>query len=190
MSYSNSNSGDRWKTGSTRFPIDDDGPDRAGTSKKRKWIWFGTGLALLIVLAVVIPVVYTVVHKQQIRSGISSSSSSNPTSTSTSSGGTGTNTGTGTGTQTTTTFNPIDPLTGPDPSNLSPQSGTSGSTVTTYVNGTKATFTYTNNFGGSWAIDPLNPWNVSGQAQSWVPKITEEWVWGKDTIRGVNLGGW
>ncbi|ORX38968.1 glycoside hydrolase superfamily [Kockovaella imperatae] len=52
------------------------------------------------------------------------------------------------------------------------------------------TFIYTNPFNGSWAVDPANPYNVSGQAQSWTPKLTEEWVWGQDTIKGVNIGGW
>ncbi|GMK54507.1 hypothetical protein CspeluHIS016_0110930 [Cutaneotrichosporon spelunceum] len=66
-------------------------------------------------------------------------------------------------------------------------SGGSGSVVTSDLN---VTFTYVNEFGGTWAYDPVNPFNSSGRAQSWTPSLTEEWVWGKDIVRGVNLGGW
>lgn len=185
MSYSNLNTGTEWNPRSNRFPIGIDEQSGSVTKKKKKWVWIGIGISILVVLAVVIPVVYVVIHNQQKRTGSSSSPSSSTPSSKSPTSKPSVN-----GTQSITTFNPLDPLTGPDPSNLAPQSGTSGSTITTYVNGTKTSFTYINNFGGSWAIDPVNPWNVSGQAQSWVPKITEEWVWGKDTIRGVNLGGW
>jgi len=67
-------------------------------------------------------------------------------------------------------------------------SGTSGSVVKT-DNG--STFTYVNNFGGEWASDPTQPFGNGGKAQSWSPRIGgEEWVWGTDIARGVNLGGW
>ncbi|KAJ6583920.1 exo-beta-1,3-glucanase [Mycena vulgaris] len=39
------------------------------------------------------------------------------------------------------------------------------------------TFTYTNDFGGDWAADPKT-------------RRGEEWDWGTDVARGVNLGGW
>ncbi|KXN84327.1 putative glucan 1,3-beta-glucosidase D [Leucoagaricus sp. SymC.cos] len=53
------------------------------------------------------------------------------------------------------------------------------------------TFTYQNPFGGDWAADPKNPFGPGGKAQSWSKRIgTEEWVWGQDVARGVNLGGW
>lgn len=65
--------------------------------------------------------------------------------------------------------------------------GTSGSTIT-MENGT--TFTYTNEFGGDWVFDPKDPFKGGGKAQSWSPRIGEEWKFGEDIIRGVNLGGW
>ncbi|KAJ7506726.1 glycoside hydrolase family 5 protein [Mycena galericulata] len=69
-----------------------------------------------------------------------------------------------------------------------PTTGTSGSLIT-MDDGT--TFTYTNNFGGDWAEDPKNPFALGGKAQSWSKRIgSEEWVWGTDIARGVNLGGW
>ncbi|KAJ7740225.1 exo-beta-1,3-glucanase [Mycena maculata] len=69
-----------------------------------------------------------------------------------------------------------------------PTTGTSGSLIT-MDDGT--TFTYQNNFGGSWAEDPSSPFSLGGQAQSWSPRVgSEEWVWGTDVARGVNLGGW
>ncbi|KAJ3731452.1 glycoside hydrolase family 5 protein [Lentinula guzmanii] len=52
-------------------------------------------------------------------------------------------------------------------------------------------FTYTSNFGGDWAADPTQPFLSGGKAQSWSPRIgAEEWTWGEDVARGVNLGGW
>ncbi|KAF8157928.1 glycoside hydrolase family 5 protein [Crassisporium funariophilum] len=55
--------------------------------------------------------------------------------------------------------------------------------------GTK--FTYTNEFDGDWAEDPKNPFAPGGKAQSWSKRVgKEEWVWGTDIARGVNLGGW
>lgn len=53
--------------------------------------------------------------------------------------------------------------------------------------GTK--FTYQNNFGGDWAQDPKDPLGPGGKSQSWSKRVgTEEWVWGQDVARGVNLG--
>lgn len=50
-------------------------------------------------------------------------------------------------------------------------------------------FIYTNNFGGDWAADPKNPFALGGKAQSWSKRIgTEDWIWGTDIARGVNLG--
>lgn len=64
-------------------------------------------------------------------------------------------------------------------------SGTNGSVITT-EDGT--TFTYVNNFGGQWVSDPAAPFGKGGKAQSWSKSIGEEWAWGQDVIRGVNLG--
>jgi hypothetical protein len=76
--------------------------------------------------------------------------------------------------------------TGTSSSSSSLSSGTSGSSVT-QEDGT--TFTYTNNFGGDWAFDPQAPFGSGGKAQSWSKRIGgEQWVWGKDIVRGVNLG--
>jgi hypothetical protein len=51
------------------------------------------------------------------------------------------------------------------------------------------TFTYTNGFGGDWAWDPKDPFQQGGKAQSWSKRVgSEEWDWGTDVARGVNLG--
>jgi len=64
--------------------------------------------------------------------------------------------------------------------------GTDGSVVT-MQDGTK--FTYSNKFGGDWALNPKDPFAPGGKAQSWSPRIGKEtWTWGSDVIRGVNLG--
>ncbi|KAG7445616.1 glycoside hydrolase [Guyanagaster necrorhizus] len=65
-------------------------------------------------------------------------------------------------------------------------SGTTGSLIT-MSDGT--TFTYTNTFGGDWAEDPTSPFTSGGKAQNWSKRIgSEDWVWGEDVARGVNLG--
>ncbi|KAI0337316.1 glycoside hydrolase [Trametopsis cervina] len=65
--------------------------------------------------------------------------------------------------------------------------GGNGTLITT-EDGT--TFTYVNNFGGTWVDDPRDPFNSSARPQSYTPSLDEPWVWGQDLIRGVNLGGW
>lgn len=52
-------------------------------------------------------------------------------------------------------------------------------------------FTYLNNYGGEWAWDPQNPFGPGGRAQNWSKAIGvegEKWEWGRDIVRGVNLG--
>jgi hypothetical protein len=75
---------------------------------------------------------------------------------------------------------------GPDGNSADGTSGTSGSVIT-MEDGAK--FTYQNAFGGDWAFDPKNPFGSGGKAQTWSKRIgTEDWVWGQDIARGVNLG--
>lgn len=72
----------------------------------------------------------------------------------------------------------------------SPTGAVSGGNGTVIKMDNNQTFTYVNNFGGVWVDDPANPFNNSARAQSYTPSLDEEWVWGQDLIRGVNLGGW
>jgi len=88
------------------------------------------------------------------------------------------------------------------PSNSSPSSsggsgngGTTSSQVLTGKDGSTVkmddgtSFVYTNAFDGDWAVDPENPFAEGGKAQNWSPRIgKEEWVWGTDVVKGVNLG--
>ncbi|RDB14918.1 putative glucan 1,3-beta-glucosidase D [Hypsizygus marmoreus] len=68
---------------------------------------------------------------------------------------------------------------------------TTGETGSKFVLDDGTNFTYVNNFGGDWAWDPEHPFAAGGKAQSWSKRVGgEEWVWGKDMARGVNLGGW
>ncbi|ESK89845.1 glycoside hydrolase family 5 protein [Moniliophthora roreri MCA 2997] len=78
-------------------------------------------------------------------------------------------------------------------------SATSGGNGSTIVTDTNMTFLYTNDFGGDWAWDPSDPFGRGGRAQDWskrIPGLGEQvdekdtWQWGKDIVRGVNLGGW
>ncbi|PPR05392.1 hypothetical protein CVT24_008006 [Panaeolus cyanescens] len=77
-------------------------------------------------------------------------------------------------------------------------SGTTGTSTTTFGNSGSqvtlddgTTFTYVNDFGGDWAMDPKHPFGIGGKAQSWSPRVGgEDWDWGVHVARGVNLGGW
>ncbi|KAF8827374.1 hypothetical protein HHX47_DHR4000380 [Lentinula edodes] len=67
-------------------------------------------------------------------------------------------------------------------------SGISGSLIE-MEDGTN--FTYMNSLGGDWAADPTQPFLPGGKAQSWSPRVgADEWIWGENVARGVNLGGW
>ncbi|EMD31783.1 glycoside hydrolase family 5 protein, partial [Gelatoporia subvermispora B] len=66
-------------------------------------------------------------------------------------------------------------------------SGGDGSLITTADN---VTFTYSNQWGGSWYYDPSNPFFSSARPQSWSPALNETWDYSTDSIHGVNLGGW
>jgi len=77
----------------------------------------------------------------------------------------------------------------PAPTGSTPSSSISGKSgsILTFEDGTK--YTYKNDFGGEWAMDPKNPFGSGGKAQSWSPRVgSEEWKWGNDIVRGVNLG--
>ncbi|KAK6978188.1 glycoside hydrolase family 5 protein [Favolaschia claudopus] len=69
--------------------------------------------------------------------------------------------------------------------------GGDGSTVTTDDG---ESFVYNNSFGGFWVSssansDPFHP-TVAAQPNSWTPPLNQSWVWGRDRVYGVNLGGW
>ena len=70
--------------------------------------------------------------------------------------------------------------------NTAATSGGNGSVITLDDG---STFVYLNDFGGDWAFDPHNPFGPGGKAQNWSKRIgSDDWVWGTDTARGVNLG--
>ncbi|KZP01260.1 glycoside hydrolase family 5 protein [Calocera viscosa TUFC12733] len=143
-------------------------PPRRGRSRLFWWI-IGLALLAIIVLAVVLPVYFTVVkpHQSSSASSGAGSSSGSPTG----SGGSGSP---GTGAQPAPAFNGA--ITGGDGSTLTFEDG--------------STMTYSNAFGGYWYFDPSDPFNDAARAQSWSPALNETWRFGVDTIRGVNLGGW
>ncbi|KAF5374698.1 hypothetical protein D9615_008928 [Tricholomella constricta] len=72
------------------------------------------------------------------------------------------------------------------PSNSKATSGGDGSTVT---KDDGSTFTYMNKFGGYWVSDPNDPFNNNARPNSWTPPLNRSWTWGKDRVFGVNLGG-
>ncbi|OCF34165.1 exo-beta-1,3-glucanase [Kwoniella heveanensis BCC8398] len=139
---------------------------------KRRWLFFGVPIALVVIAGIAIGVVVGIQKKPSSGSSSGSGSSTNGTSSGNGNGNTkgGTSNNNGVWNQ-----------------YIQKASGGDGDTVTTDLG---ATFTYTNKFGGHFAQDPYNPYSVSGKAQSWSPSLLEEWVWGTHIARGVNLGGW
>lgn len=127
--------------------------------QRKRLIWIG--ITILAVLAIAAGVVVAILLTR--KGGSSDVSSSGGSSGSPSSGGTSGGT--------------------------SNNSGTSGKTGSKITMDDGTTFTYTNNFGGDWAADPKSPFAAGGKAQSWSPRVgSENWVWGTDMARGVNLG--
>ncbi|WVR09255.1 hypothetical protein IAU60_006320 [Kwoniella sp. DSM 27419] len=137
---------------------------------KRKWLFIGLPVAIVIVAGIAIGVVVATRHKSSSTAGTGSSSGTT--------GKTGT-TG-NTGTKNTTQNGEMSKY-------ITKVSGANGDTVTTDLG---VQFTYTNKFGGTFAQDPYDPYSVSGKAQDWSPSLLEDWVWGQHIARGVNLGGW
>ncbi|EJT96816.1 glycoside hydrolase [Dacryopinax primogenitus] len=129
------------------------------------WIIALIGLAI-IVLAVVLPVYFTIGRH---------SSSNSSSGTGTGSNGSGAGGGSGGGSAQ------------PAPAFNGPISGGQGS-ILTFSDG--STQVYGNPFGGMWYFDPGEPFADYAQAQSWTPPLNESWRYGVDLIRGVNLGGW
>jgi len=79
----------------------------------------------------------------------------------------------------------------PNPHNSTNNGATSGKSGSQITMEDGTNFTYSNDFDGDWAYDPKQPFGPGGKAQSWSKRIgTEEWIWGTDIARGVNLGGW
>ncbi|OSC98799.1 glycoside hydrolase family 5 protein [Trametes coccinea BRFM310] len=137
---------------------------------KRPWVWIvaATGILAVVVVAVVVPVYFTVVkpnHNNSVKSGTASGSDTN---------GSG-NAAVGSGTASATA-----------PVQTAVTTGGDGSTVT-MEDGT--TFTYKNQFGGFWVNNPEDPFDNSAQCNSWTPPLNQTWTWGKDRIWGVNIGG-
>ncbi|KZT57138.1 glycoside hydrolase family 5 protein [Calocera cornea HHB12733] len=138
--------------------------------KKRGWLWC-LGITVLIgviALAVIIPVYFLIIKPHQSKSAASSSGSNG-------SAGNGNSNGSG-GSGTT-----------PAPAFTGAITGGAGSTVT---RDDGSTFTYVNDFGGTWYWDPSDPFNDGSRVNSWTPALNESWQWGVDVVRGVNLGGW
>lgn len=145
--------------------------EAGGMSKKKKRnIIAGVITAIVVICAVAIPVGIVVSNNNAKNASTGSSGAA---------GSNGTKTRTGSSAPTPTSTQPTVAVSGAD-----------GSEVTSDLG---AKFTYNNKFGGSWAFDPEHPFDGSagrgGQCQDYVPRIGEEWVWGRDRIHGVNLGG-
>ncbi|EAU83584.1 exo-beta-1,3-glucanase [Coprinopsis cinerea okayama7 len=137
----------------------------AGAGRKKKgWIWLAVIAAIIVIaLAVILPVYFTVIKKDD-----ASDNSDSDSSTGTSS---------------------ARPSASASASPETPQRltrGGDGSEIT-MENGT--TFTYRNPFGGFWVQDPEDPFNLDAQCNDYTPPLNTTWRWGVDRVYGVNLGG-
>lgn len=83
------------------------------------------------------------------------------------------------------------PMTGGNGSTVFANNGTASWTYVrllySHLPGVKPIHAQINNFGGHWAAMPFDN---SAQAQDDVPPLNQSWDFTRDTIRGVNLGGW
>ncbi|KAF8883295.1 glycoside hydrolase superfamily [Infundibulicybe gibba] len=139
--------------------------------KKRLGLWLLVGFVVLaiVVLAIILPVYFTVIKPKQHNSSTTTGSSS-------SSPGSGSGAGSG----------PVSGGTGNTTPSTDATTGGDGSKITTDDG---STFTYKNSFGGFWVSDPNDPFNNNAQPNSWTPPLNQSWTWGKDRVFGVNLGG-
>ncbi|KAJ2912465.1 hypothetical protein MD484_g7948, partial [Candolleomyces efflorescens] len=146
-----------------------DGINEKQPSKGRKrWLILAIvlGIAIIVFLAIFLPVYFVVIRKSPATEAGSSASASSGVS-SDASGAT---------------------VDAPAPSATSvPTTGGDGSIIT-LENGT--TFTYRNSFGGFWVHDPADPFNNNARPNEWTPPLNTSWRWGVDRVYGVNLGGW
>ncbi|EIW85436.1 glycoside hydrolase family 5 protein [Coniophora puteana RWD-64-598 SS2] len=76
---------------------------------------------------------------------------------------------------------------GGNPGSNAVVTGGNGSKVT-LANGT--TFTYQNDFGGTWYWDQNDPFNNNAQCNSWTPPLNQTFVPGTTRIFGISIGGW
>jgi aryl-phospho-beta-D-glucosidase BglC (GH1 family) len=136
-------------------------PLDARRPSRTKWILAGAGVFIVALIVIIVPVYFTVIKPKN------TASQSNIAAPTDSSG------------------NNTTPETTPPKTN-SLTTGGDGSIVVT-ANGN---FTYKNPFGGFWVYDPNDPFNNGAKAQSWTPALNETWKWGRDTVKGVNVGGW
>jgi len=151
--------------------------------KKRRLIVIGV-VATVVLLAMIIPVAYVTSQKSSDPEPTATRRATRPNATTT------TNTTADAGEL--ARYYAADSLWNPLAASTATgvQEGGNGTTVSTFVNGSTVEFTYINEFGGSFYFDPSNPFAKGGKAQSWTPAIGEEWQWGTDLVKGVNLGGW
>ncbi|KAL0061434.1 hypothetical protein AAF712_011728 [Marasmius tenuissimus] len=143
---------------------EDEGEKTAG--KRRPLVLAGIALGVLaiVVLAVVLPVYFTVIKPKNDRNNSASSQGSSGNAGNGSVGG-------GRG-------NPE-----------SPTGATSGGDGSTVITEDGETFVYQNKFGGFWVSDPLDPYNNNARPNSWTPPLNQSWDYSKDRIYGVGLGG-
>ena len=153
-----------------------DQPEHPKPPFLKRVFWLPLVIAVVIILAVVLPVYFTVIKpKNNTASGVSKNpDNSSPSPSPTSSSG--------------NPKSPNDLTTGGD-----------GSTVT-MDNGTQ--FTYHNSFGGFCACipfpqtggdltfsiagvwDPAHPFNDNAQPNSWTPPLNTTWKWGTNQLYG------
>lgn len=135
-------------------------------SRKKVFIIGAIVAAILVALAVIIPLYFTVIRKDDKVGGSTGGSKNDD------------------GNDPKATDKP-----GKDNDSKSRAVVTGGDgSIVTLEDGT--TFVYRNQHGGYWYYDPNDPFNNGARAQSWNPALNETFNYGIDKIRGVNVGGW
>ena len=119
--------------------------------KKRRWLFRGIPIALVIIAAIAIGVIVAIVHHNKTSTSTSGSSTKSSADSNGKSSGSTTSTSSGISAQASAIAADIAEF-------GASGTGLDGSIVTTDLG---VNFTYTNSFGGSWAQNPENPYSVS-----------------------------
>jgi glucan 1,3-beta-glucosidase len=147
--------------GESRFLQEKENAYAAPRQKSRKKVFIIGAIiaAILVALAILIPLYFTVIRKDdrvsEGKGGSKNSESEDPKATSKPGDG--------------------------DSKSRVVVTGGDGSIIT-MEDGT--TFEYKNSFGGYWYYDPNDPFNNGARAQSWNPALNETFNYGIDKIRG------
>ncbi len=138
---------------------------RGGWSKRKKWLMAAAGVTVILIIVLVAVVVASNKKKKSGSAGGGRSSATNNA--------------------------PSGPANDCDSSSVPPEAKGTYGDISTWIDTTDFNCTYTTETVGGLSVMGLNSdWDDSTRANDKVPPLREQWDYGNNPIRGVNLGGW